>query len=190
MVGCAVGPNELLTTATTQLLPMLPHLSSFHLGCGFSAPPCPACLCSLGTTREGELPRLICWVQSSCGTKNLPPLSCESLTDESRPSGNISKGGNRGWGRIQAPLSLVEVEAMCQVPTPSWNLVFSGTSQWISTFMGGKGLGHRCSTTLEMGQQGGDESQMYWERVQKKLYGYRLNLYKCRFTSLLAILAL
>lgn len=148
----------------------------------------PACVLWAPPGRE-NCPDLSAGSSHLVAQRVCPSLSCESLMDESRPSGNTSKGGNGGWGHIQAPLSLVEVEAMCQVPTPSWNLMFSGTSQWISTFMGGKGLGHRCSTTLEMGQQGGDESQMYWERVQKK-YGYRLNLYKCRYTSLLATLAL
>lgn len=164
---------ELLTTAAARSVPVLPHLSSRPLGCGCSAPPCPQAQDTRLPVFSGHhqgTEKCPAWFPpcSNRGTKSLPRSPVNLPGMRSRPSRNKS-GVSGGWEDVR-PSSLVRVEAMCQGPVPSWNLVFSGASQWISTGTVAEDL--QALRNASVGQQGGDGSRMIrWERVKKRLCG-------------------
>lgn len=154
--------SKLLTKTTAHSVPVLPHLSSLHLGCGFSAPPCPGphytSLPVFSGHHQGveNCPDLFPGSSHLRAQRSLPLSPVNLLRMQSKPTRNTIKGVNGGWEDIQ-PHS-VGVEATCQVPVLSWNLMFLGASQWTSTHMYGRGLGQKCSTTVEM-----ESARVWWK---------------------------
>lgn len=96
--NCCPQPPPKLFQCTESLLP---HLSSFHLGCGFSALPVkdhtiPVCLCSLSTTRGQESAWAALLVPVTLGHRVSPCSPVTFPRMQSRPNENKSKGVNGG----------------------------------------------------------------------------------------------